>query len=129
MQNKGLRIVTLNNRWASTDEMHSKTGLPRLSQSRDLHLLQLMHKCIKGKVPQYISDLLLPLSDAHDHNTHGADTGGYELPLCRTSMGQKGFVYTGPSLWNLLSPEVKSHQHMEKPTFKKYALEWVLENR
>ena len=27
MQNKGLRIVTLSNRWASTDEMHLNTGI------------------------------------------------------------------------------------------------------
>ena len=129
MQNKGLRIVTLSNRWASTDDMHSNTGVPRVSQSRDLHLLQFMHKCIKGKVPHYISDLLLPLSETHEHETRGAEMGGFELPLLRTSMGQRGFMYTGPALWNQLSPEVKSQQDKGKLTFKKYALDWVLENR
>ena len=129
MQNKGLRIVTFSNRWASTDEMHSNTGMLRLTQGRDLHLLQFMHKCIKGKVPQYISNLLVPLSETHEHNTRGAEQGGFELPLLRTSMGQRGFMYAGPALWNLLSPEVKSHQHKGKSTFKKYASTWVLENR
>ena len=81
-----------------------------------------------GICPTKSSDLLLPLSETYEHNTHDAELGGFELPLFRTSMDQRSFMYAGPALWNQLSPEVKSHQHKGKSTFKKYASDWVLEN-
>ena len=83
----------------------------------------------KWQSTQYISSLLSPLSKTHEYNIWWAELGGFKLPLMKSSMGQQGFIYAGPALWNSIPSELKSHQNKGKATFKKHALLWVAGNR
>ena len=125
LQNKALRIITLRNRWASTDGMHTEVGCLRLDTARTCHVAILMKKCINKSVPPYLQELFQPLHNRHDYITRGSSQNDFVIPLRRSSQGQKSISFVGPNIWNKLPNDIKDMSSNTNVTFRKHVEAWL----
>ena len=66
-------------------------------------LCTMMHSIHYGMCPVYLADIVSATAD--NPTRPGLRSAGgtlYRLPRCRTSMGERGFSYSGPRAWNAL---------------------------
>ena len=69
----------------------------------DCKLCTMMHSIHYGMCPVYLADIVSATAD--NPTRPGLRSAGgtlYRLPRCRTSMGERGFSYSGPRAWNAL---------------------------
>ena len=66
----------------------------------------MMYKCISKLAPDYLADKFVQRSHIHNRNTRSRNQ--LDIPRCRTSTGQRSFVYRGTQLWNSLSYDVRT---------------------
>ena len=64
----------------------------------------LMHKCLNGLSPSYLSDKFCTRSTIHDRQTRYRNT--LNIPPCRIAAGQRAFCYRGVKIWNSLSTDL-----------------------
>ena len=65
----------------------------------------MMHKCLKGLSPSYLSDKLSTRAIFHDRQTRYRDS--LNIPSCRINADQRAFYYPGVKMWNKLSKDLK----------------------
>ena len=63
-------------------------------------------KCLNGLAPSYLSNKFNTRSEIHDCNTRNRDM--LDVPLCRTAVGQRSFLFRAVSLWNDLPNSIKN---------------------
>ena len=68
----------------------------------DFLFCSLIHKCLFGTVPRYLSDNLVQLDDIQQRDTRLTGQNMLHVPFARTSLFSKSFSVYGPSLWNAL---------------------------
>ncbi|CAB3979720.1 Hypothetical predicted protein [Paramuricea clavata] len=74
----------------------------------------MMYKCVNELAPHYLSDLFTKRSDIHQRDTRSHDS--LQIPLYKTSAGQRSFHYRGVTLWNDLDIKFKKLDSLK--TFK-----------
>ncbi|CAB3998563.1 Hypothetical predicted protein [Paramuricea clavata] len=74
----------------------------------------MMYKCVNELAPHYLSDLFTKRSDIHQRDTRSHDS--LQIPLYKTSAGQRSFHYRGVTLWNDL--DIKHKKLDSLKTFK-----------
>ena len=65
----------------------------------------MMHKCLKGPSPSYLSDKFSTRAIFHDRQTRYGDN--LNVPSCRINAGQRAFCYRGVKIWNNLSKDLR----------------------
>ena len=65
----------------------------------------MMHKCLKGLSPSYLSDKFSTRATVHDRQTRYRDS--LNIPSCRINAGQRAFCYRGVKIWNNLSKDLR----------------------
>ena len=65
----------------------------------------MMHECLKGLSPSYLSDKFSTRAIVHDRQTRYRDS--LNIPSCRINAGQRAFYYRGVKIWNNLSKGLK----------------------
>ena len=58
------------------------------------------HKALNNLTPQYITELLKPISDAHTRTLRSSVSGALAVPRSRTSLFDRFYSYSAPKLWN-----------------------------
>ena len=66
----------------------------------------MMYKCVNNLAPQYLRELFTKRSDIHQRSTRSL--GLLQIPLYKTSAGQRSFNYRGVKLWNDLDDRYKA---------------------
>ncbi|CAB4007162.1 Hypothetical predicted protein [Paramuricea clavata] len=74
----------------------------------------MMYKCVNELAPHYLSDLFTKRSDIHQRDTRSHDS--LQIPLYKTSAGQRSFHDRGVTLWNDLDIKYKKLDSLK--TFK-----------
>ena len=74
----------------------------------------MMYKCVNELAPHYLSDLFTKRSDIHQRDTRSHDL--LQIPLYKTSAGQRSFHYRGVTIWNDLDIKFKKLDSLK--TFK-----------
>ena len=74
-----------------------------------LHLKDavMTYKCVYGLAPLYLSVKLTKRSNIHSRNTRKRDS--LNIPLFRTTAGQRTFQYRAASIWNNLDSQMKNY--------------------
>ena len=62
--------------------------------------LLMVHKCIHGLIPNYLTGKFIQRSKIHGRNTRGS--GELDLPICRLKTGLRSFTFRGAKLYNSL---------------------------
>ena len=75
----------------------------------------MMHKCLNGLLPSYLSDKFYTRSTIHDRQTR--HRGSLNVPSCRIAAGQRTFYYCGVKIWSNLNEDLK--QITDTKVFKK----------
>ena len=59
-----------------------------------------MLKCINGMAPEYLSKNFSNRSSVHDRETQNRNNS--DIPIFKTSSGQRTFKYRATKLWNVI---------------------------
>ena len=65
----------------------------------------MMHKCLRGLSPSYLSDKFSTRATIHERQTRNRDS--LNIPPSRINAGQRAFYYRGVKVWNDLSKELR----------------------
>ena len=65
----------------------------------------MMHKCLKGLSPCYLSHKFSTRGIVYDRQTRYRDS--LNIPSCRINAGQCAFSYCGVKMWNNLSKDLR----------------------
>ena len=67
----------------------------------------MMHAAVTDQCPQYICDIVLPLSTLPGRNRlRVAAIGQFDIPRTRTVFGERAFSVAGPREWNTRSQDI-----------------------
>ncbi len=94
----------------SASAVRSELGWKTLEERRVIHVNTMVFKCLKGKVPSYLSNVFVPVSELHCHRTRNSTVGNMVLPPPRTESGRRTFNFRGAQAWNNLPHNLKSLQ-------------------
>lgn len=93
----------------------------RVPERIQYKLCVLVHRCLHGAAPLYLSDLLQPVAEVDSRRRRrlrSASTANLVVPTTRRStIGDRAFAVAGPRAWNSLPAAV--HQSPSLNTFKK----------
>ena len=68
----------------------------------------IMHFALTGTAPEYISDMVTPVSELSGRaHLRSAALGLYDVPRTRTLMGSKAFSVAGLTAWNSLPQSLR----------------------
>jgi len=69
----------------------------------------LVHGCLNGAAPGYLSDLTVSVASAARRQLRSASTSDLVVPSTRrASIGDRAFAVAGPRAWNSLPPALRS---------------------
>ena len=115
LQKKSLRIIYHSAPLSHTDLLFVNGRLLKTNDLYLLHVGQFMYKYSKKTLP-HIFDAMFPLNrSVHDYPTRRSNE--FHLPLFRTLLAKKSFMYDGPRFWNSLSESIKNSPSLN--SFKK----------
>jgi len=101
-------VASLGPRDHTSDAQRELHWLPIEQRITD-KLCVLMHAVETGTTPEYISDMVKPVS-VLEGRTHlrSATLGLYDIPRTRTHIGSKAFSVAGPTAWNSLPQSIRN---------------------
>lgn len=105
VQNFAARIVTGTRKYD-----HITPALQQLNWLPVRYMLRfrdagMTFKCLKGLAPSYLTNRFTLRSQTHNRNTRYKDE--LDVPLYRTAVGQRSFLFRATKLWNELPDIVK----------------------
>ena len=65
----------------------------------------MVHKCLIGRAPDYLSQKFTRRLDLHNRNTQNKKD--LNLPRCQLTTGQRSFAFRGAACWNSLPKDLK----------------------
>ena len=66
----------------------------------------MMHKCLQGLSPSYLSDKFSTRVTVHNRQSRYRNS--LNVPQCRITAGQRAFYYRGVKIWNNLSKDLNT---------------------
>ena len=71
-------------------------------------LCLMVHASVNGRSPEYITDVLVPMSSLQGRATLRSSTSGsFDVSRTRTGFGERAFSIAGPAVWNKLSSNLR----------------------
>ena len=115
VQNVAARVVTYTRRAAHiTPVLKTLHWLP-LQFRITFKICLLVHKCIHGCAPSYLTELISLRHNAHDLRTTGTFLA--DVPRATTNLSQRTFGVAGPQQWNALPASIRREPNLV--TFKR----------
>ena len=87
-----------------SEEFKSLRWLP-IADKLLLNVSVMVHKCLNGRAPDYLSQTFTRRQAHHDRKTRYKKD--LNLPSCRLKTGQRSFAFWGASSWNKLPKDMK----------------------
>ena len=76
-------------------------------------LCLVVHSSVNGCSPEYITDVLIPMSSLQRRVTPRSSTSGsFDVPRTRTVFGERAFSIAGPAAWNKLPKFETYHRQL-----------------
>ena len=84
----------------------------------------MMYKTLHGSAPEYMSNLFVKSSEAHNRNLRSVDNETLRIPYARTNIYDRSFAVTGARKWNALPYDIKRSESIAsfKYNLKQYLL-------
>ena len=70
----------------------------------------LTYYALSNMTPDYITELLTPMSQTHSLNLRSGETGALYVPFSRTALYSGAFSFSAPRLWNSLPQAVRNSE-------------------
>ena len=107
MQNRAARIVTNSSFDKASLPLISQLGWLNRREMIDFETATMVYKSLHALAPPYMQDMLHKLSDCRKRVLWNTETD-LEIPRYKTSNGQRSFSYRRVTVWNQLSPNIKT---------------------
>ena len=117
IHNRAARITKNSPYDTSPAPLLQNLGWPSIKDLVRKETATLTHKTLNSFAPQYLGELFSKCSEGSDRILRSTKTN-LQIPLPRTSTGQKAFSYRGAKLWNEQNKETKLASFLA--TFKKF---------
>ena len=126
-QNRSARIVCKLYDFAYSGlSLVKSNGWLNVRQRRDFLYCTLIHKCIYGIAPNYLSDHLTLYDDVQSSRiTRQSTQLLLHVPFVKHSLCQKSFSVYGPFIWNTLPPHIRQCSNIV--LFKQLCKQFFLE--
>ena len=115
LQKKALRVIFQTQYRSHTDILFYENNILKVKDIYFFQLGQFMFKLSKGDLPEIFSDMFSTNASVHNYPTRQRNC--YHLPLTRTSLAQKSFIFSGCAYWNSLPNDIKDAPSLS--TFKR----------
>ena len=106
LQNRAARIVTNSSYDSSASALIKSLNWPTVADMIKTETACMVYKSINAVAPDYLSEMFVKNSTCSRKNLRNTATD-LQVPLMRTSNGQRAFSYRGVGVWNLLGCDVK----------------------
>ena len=119
VQNAAARLICGVGKFAHASPiLRSLHWLP-IRQRVEFKIATLVHKCLQGTAPSYLTSHCIPLSTLPNRwNLRSASAFKLHVPVTRTKVGARAFSVSGPSLWNSL-PDLVRNPNVSHQSFRK----------
>ena len=107
IQNRAARIVTNSPFDKASLPLISQLGWLNIREIIDFESATMVYKSLHGLAPPYMQDMFHKLSDCRKRVLRSTETD-LEIPRYKTSNGQHSFSYRRVTVWNQLSPKIKT---------------------
>lgn len=115
LQNFACRIITDTKKYEHITPALKQLGWLPVKEELLYRESVMTYKCVNGMAPQYLCNKLINRSHVHDRNTRNRAL--LQIPLHRTTSGQRSFRYRAVTIWNNLESSLK--QVISIHSFKK----------
>lgn len=112
LQNKALRHILKRDVYTNIDTMLRQLELLDVKQVIYYNTLKLIYKAEQGKLPDYMSELLVNVSEVQPYNSRSNNL--YRLPRNLTSAAQNSLMYKGLNLYNEMKRKYHISENMQK---------------
>ena len=110
LQKKALRIICRVPPRSHSDPLFTKLRILKIKDLYFFQLGQFMFNYNANSLPRIFNSMFPRNQSFHNYPTRRSNE--YHLPLLRTLLAQKTFIYTGPRFWNSLSSELKNSRSL-----------------
>lgn len=111
-QNKILRSILCENRYASVENMLNNLSLLDVKQRICYNVLVLFYKIEKGLVPKYLQSNLRSVSESQPYPLRSNES--YRLPNYVNARSQNSLMYKGLNMFNQLKMSVNVNENLDK---------------
>lgn len=108
LQKRAARIILTADFNTPSLEMFKELGWASIPNRHNYNKAVLTYKALNGLAPEYISDLLKPVSETHSRNLRSVTDGSLSVPRSRLSLFDGSFSSSAPQLWNSLPKEIRT---------------------
>ena len=98
----------------SSLEMIKSLRWQNVTERRDFLCSILMHKCLYGHAPSYLSDHFVTLEAVPDRFTRLSNELMLHVPFARTNYLNRSFSIIGPKSWNNLPTDLRRIQNLDQ---------------
>ena len=117
LQKRAARIILRADFDTPSSAMFQELNWPSIENRLKYNKAVLTYRALNKLTPDYISNLLKPLSETHSLNLRSSENGSLHIPLARTALYDNSFTCSAPKLWNALPQTVRDADSLF--TFKK----------
>lgn len=117
LQKRAARIILCADFDTSSVSMFQELGWQSVGNRLKYNKAVLTYKALNNLAPEYIANLLKPMSAMHLLNLRSMENGILHVPRSRTTLYNGAFSCSAPRLWNSLPQEARSSESLN--SFKK----------
>ena len=117
LQKRAARFTLHTDFSTSSAAMFQDLGWQPITKRLAYNKAVMTYKAIHNQIPQYITNLLKPISETHSRSLRSSVNGTLAVHRSRTSFCDKSFSISTPRLWNSLPSSVRNETFLD--SFKK----------
>ena len=117
LQKRAARIILKANFDTPSSLMFQELGWLSVENRLKYNKAVITYRALNNLTPDYLSELLTPLSEIHSLNLRSSENGLLHIPLSHTTIFDNSFTCSAPKLWNALPQTVRASGSLV--TFKK----------
>ena len=112
LQKRAARIILQTVYSTPSSSMFAELGWQPINKRLAYNKAVFTYKALNGQTPQYITDLLEPVAETRDRHLRSSTNGTLAVPRSTTTVYDRSFSVSAPSLWNSLPVDLRNSQSL-----------------
>lgn len=112
LQKRAARIILRADYNTPSVDMFRELGWQSISQRINYNKAVFTYKALNNLTPDYISNMLTPVSETHNRTLRSSVNGTLAVPRSRSSVFDRSFSHSAPRLWNSLPIDVRNSPNL-----------------
>lgn len=108
LQKRAARIILRADYTTPSAAMFHELGWLPIDKRLKYNKAVFVYKALNNLSPQYIADLLKPMSETHSRTLRSSVNGALAVPRSRSSLFDRSFSYSAPRLWNSIPHSIRN---------------------